>query len=294
MMSEASPRKPDPLVIARWRRRVQAPPWLHEEIGRRMAERLDWIKRTPRTWCDWFASTDGAAAEVSRRYPQAARMVVEPTAFEPSTGGSPERGLPNWLSRWWKRSEEPGYDPSSVPAGSAELIWSNMNLHFSTDPALDMAAWHRALRPDGFVMFSCFGPDTLRELRSIYRELGWGPVTVDFADMHDLGDMLVTSGFADPVMDMEHLTLRWPSAKAMLTELRTLGANASIARFDGLRTPGWQLGLEHAIESRADAGQCTQTFEIVYGHAFKVGSGVPLATESSIALDDMRALLRRR
>ena len=48
--------------------------------------------------------------------------------------------------------------------------------------------------------------------------------------MHDLGDALLASGFADPVMDMEPLTLTWPDAPALLAELSALGGNASAAR----------------------------------------------------------------
>lgn len=288
MMSETAPGAPDPHAVAHWRRRQQAAPWLHAEVGRRMAERLEWIKRSPQAWCDWGTVTDGAAAIVAQHYPRAERIAVEPGA----PASSPDGTRRPWLARWLSRRDAPPRAPDDVPAAAADLLWSNMNLHFAPDPAAQMRAWHRVLRQEGFVMFSCFGPDTLRELRAVYREAGWGPVTVNFADMHDLGDQLVASGFADPVMDMEHLTLSWPTPQALLAELRTLGGNASAQRFAGLRTPRWRERLETALASRQEG--CSLTFEIVYGHAFKVGSGVPLAAESAIGLDDMRALLRGR
>ena len=42
--------------------------------------------------------------------------------------------------------------------------------------------------------------------------------------MHDLGDMLVHAGFADPVMDQETLTLQLGDAEALLAELRSSAA----------------------------------------------------------------------
>ena len=102
-------------------------------------------------------------------------------------------------------------------------------------------------------MFSTFGPDTLAELRALYRELGWAAPAQAFVDMHDLGDMLVHAGFADPVMDQEHLTLHWPGPRELLAELRSLGGNLNPARHRGLRTPRWRSRLEAALRERADA-----------------------------------------
>ena len=131
-----------------------------------------------------------------------------------------------------------------MPEQSAELLWANMMLQWVADPPSAFARWHRALVVDGFVMFSCVGPDTLRELREVYAELGLGPATPAFVDMHDLGDMLVHAGFADPVMDMERLTLTWDTPAALLAELRSLGRNTHAARHAGLRTPRWKSALQ--------------------------------------------------
>ena len=60
--------------------------------------------------------------------------------------------------------------------GSAQLVWANMMLHAARDPAALVARWQRALAVDGFLMFSCLGPDTLRELRAAYAAMGWPPI----------------------------------------------------------------------------------------------------------------------
>jgi len=153
--------------------------------------------------------------------------------------------------------------------------------------------WFRLLAVDGFVMFSCLGPGTLRELRALYERLGWPAPTPDFIDMHDLGDMLVRAGFADPVMDQETLTLRWDSAEALLAELRGLGGNAAPDRMPGLRSPRWRRRLVRELDSLQDAdGKLSLSFEIAYGHAFKAAPRLKVAEAAVLSLEDMRTMLR--
>jgi malonyl-CoA O-methyltransferase len=111
--------------------------------------------------------------------------------------------------------------------------------------------------------------------------------------MHDLGDMLVAAGFADPVLDQETLTLSWAGAEALLAELRQLGGNAAPDRFAGLRTPAWRRRLVAALEARAGAdGRISLSFEIAYGHGFKAAPRLQ-GGEVAVSLDDMRAMVRR-
>jgi malonyl-CoA O-methyltransferase len=168
-----------------------------------------------------------------------------------------------------------------------------MMLHGQPDPQAVMSQWHRALAVDGFLMFSTLGPGTLESLQTLYREQGWRRPFAAFVDMHDLGDMLVQAGFADPVMDQEQITLSWPSAEALLAELRSLGGNVDPTRHPGLRTPRWRMGLLDALARTADAsGRIALTFELVYGHAFKPAPRPRLAEHTSVPLDDMRAMVR--
>jgi malonyl-CoA O-methyltransferase len=157
-----------------------------------------------------------------------------------------------------------------------------------------MARWHALLDVDGVAVFSCLGPDTLRELRALYAASGWPAPTPTFIDMHDLGDMLVFAGFADPVLDQETLNLRWKNGEALLAELRQLGGNTSPERCRGLRTPRWRRRLLDALAERADAdGSIGLSVEVAYGHGFKpaprLGTGGPVA----VSLDEMRAMVRR-
>jgi malonyl-CoA O-methyltransferase len=177
-----------------------------------------------------------------------------------------------------------------------DMLWSNMGLHWQGDLAPLLARWHACLRVDGFLMFSCFGPDTLSRWRARHLELGWGPPARDFVDMHDLGDALVHAGFADPVMDMESVRLSWASVPDMLAELRTLGRNAAPTRFAGLRTPAWRRRLDEELADRLTGpdGRVSLDFEIVYGHAFRPQPRVRVQAQTSVALEDMRRMVRRR
>jgi malonyl-CoA O-methyltransferase len=199
-----------------------------------------------------------------------------------------------WSPRRWAGRETVVVEEAAVAAASAQLLWANMMLHAASDPPAVMGRWRRALAVDGFLMFSCFGPDTLAELRALYGAAGWPPPGIEFTDMHDIGDALVQAGFADPVMDQEHLTLTWASPGALLAELRMLGSNTHPARWTALRTPRWRARLEGAIAERLAApdGRIAMTFEIIYGHAFNPAPRARVAERTEVSLDAMRAMVR--
>ena len=177
-----------------------------------------------------------------------------------------------------------------------DLLWANMALHMSADPQALIAHWHSLVQTDGFLMFSCLGPDTLRELRDLFARQGWPAPAHEFTDMHDWGDMLVQAGFAEPVMDMERINLSFSSPETLLAELRGLGRNLHPGRFAGLRGRTWQAALHQAIAAGlSDSGQNGRlrlAFEIIYGHAFKPAARMAVQPQTQISLEQMRASLR--
>ncbi|HEV8689009.1 MAG TPA: biotin synthase [Ideonella sp.] len=279
------------LALARLARATEAP-WLHEEAARRMGERLDWIKRQPGTVIDWSDAAGGSAAVLTAAYPRAQHWHLRMDA-----AGVAARQAP---TPWWRRlSGAPvvrSVTADAVEPGTTELVWSNMRLHFEPDPLPMLQAWHRALAPDGFLMFSTLGPGSFGSLRAIYARAGWGPPHAPFVDMHDLGDMLVTTGFAEPVMDQETLTLSYASPETLLGELRHLGANLAPGRFAGLRTAQWRRRLEEQLLENATEtdGRLLLQVELVYGHAFRAADAGPrVDAETQIGLDAMKLMLRQ-
>jgi malonyl-CoA O-methyltransferase len=175
-----------------------------------------------------------------------------------------------------------------------DMVWANMALHSTQLPQALLKRWHRALRVDGFLMFSCLGPDSLKELRNAYGLLGWPEPAHAFTDMHDWGDMLVQAGFAEPVMDMERITLSYSSGAALLADLRLWGRNLSARRGIATRAKKWRTalieGLEHQMP-RSEDGRLCLTFEVIYGHAHKGQPRVPVGAASAVSLQDMRQML---
>jgi malonyl-CoA O-methyltransferase len=296
---------PDPQALRRQARRLAAqadPGWLNQEVGKRLADKLDWIKLTPESWLDWSAHLGASSAAVQARYPQARRWVVEPDAAlrERSVQTLAAQAKPGWRTLW--RTEVPQvWLPEQLATqapwrdAGVQMLWANMVLHTHGDlPAL-MSQWQRQLAVGGFLMCSGLGPDTARELRALYASLGWSRPTIDFIDMHDLGDALVQAGFADPVMDMEKLTLTWETPEAMLDELRAWGGNVAWARHAGLRTPRWRARLRDALGAhlRRPDGRLGLTIELVYGHAIKPEPRPKVAAETRVSLQDMQRMVRR-
>ncbi|HEY4663594.1 MAG TPA: biotin synthase [Comamonas sp.] len=295
-MSENLPPTIDPIAAARWQRAAPAQsPWLHEEVGRRMEDRLQWICRTPKSWCDWQPVRGGMQthALIAQRYPQAQAYVVE---TEPRMQAVAQQ---TWGKAWWSPSRWTGNKTFvEIPApGSMEMLWANMLLHHQAQPQQMLKAWHEALAVDGFVMFSCLGPDTVKELRDLYARMGWPAAGHSYTDMHDWGDMLVQAGFAEPVMDMETITLTFATPERLLQELRELGCNLHPQRFAGLRGKAWLKQLHAAMNEylRVDSseGQLAVTFELVYGHAFKPAPRVAVESESAVSLEQMRSMLKK-
>jgi malonyl-CoA O-methyltransferase len=290
-MADAAPPTIDPVAAAHWDRVAPArSPWLHEEVGRRMEDRLQWIRLEPKVWAHWEPLRGGLEAHslLERRYPQSECVVIE---------SRPERAqvaAQRMVRPWWRRLTGPALSLGAGRDGGVQMLWSNMSLHMSAQPQPLIARWHDLLAVDGFLMFSCLGPDTLRELRALYGALGWPPPAHEFTDMHDWGDMLVHAGFAEPVMDMERITLTWETPARLLQELRELGANLHRGRFRALRGRRWREVLEREL-ARSLAGpdgRLALTFEIIYGHALKPAPRVRVSEHSEVSLEDMRSLLK--
>ena len=199
---------------------------------------------------------------------------------------------------WWSPARwSAGRPRFGLPQeGGVQMLWANMALHMASDPQALIAQWHRALSVDGYLMFSCLGPDTAKELHAVYAALGWPPAGHAFTDMHDWGDMLVQAGFAEPVMDMERIRLTFATPQRLLQELAELGCNLHPQRFPALRGRHWRRRLHEVLQDKLgepdEGGQLALTFEIIYGHAYKPKPRVRVSASSAVSLEDMRAMLR--
>jgi malonyl-CoA O-methyltransferase len=226
------------------------------EVAARMLERLDYVKLAPRRILDAGSGAAREARSLERRY-RGAHLI----ALDAACAALPRTG-------WRQKIFGTGTiavcaDMERLPFAEASftLAWSNMALHWVSEPLAALRELERVLAPEGLLMFSTLGPDSLKELRAAA-----GAARVhEFADTHDLGDMLVAAGFAAPVMDMEMLQVDYASGAQLLAELRASGlTSARRDRPRGLAGARFRNGLERAL-----AGPRRFTYEVIYGHAWK-------------------------
>jgi malonyl-CoA O-methyltransferase len=263
---------------------------LLREVGLRLLSRLDVIRLQPRAILDVGAGLGRLRAALGQRYPQAQWTGVE-LATPLAQAGRAEQLADFGLARLWRAA--PRWivaDGARLPLadGCADLVVSNLMLHWHPAPHTVFPEWKRVLRVDGLLMFSCFGPDTLAELRAAVAECLPAARPMPFVDMHDFGDMLVASGFATPVMDVERLTLTFASPGELLAEVRALGANPRDDRAPGLPSGAAARALAAALERRRSAdGRIALSFEVAFGHAWKPAPRTVGTT--SVSLDALRA-----
>jgi malonyl-CoA O-methyltransferase len=249
--------------------------FLRREVATRMHERLDLIRLDAKRVLDAGCGDGADLSTLQQRFPQAQIIGID-AAHGPLRAAQSRASahLPVW-QRWLGRA--PGLNLAAanfaqLPLANNSLdgLWSNLALHWHPQPDRVFAEWQRVLRVQGLLMFSCFGPDTLQQLRHALQRAGLAHSVLPFVDMHDLGDMLLENGFAAPVMDMEKITVTWGDLAKLLLDVRALGGNPLQTRQRGLRgRVVWQK-LHAALGQWQNAdGLLPLSFEIIYGHAFK-------------------------
>lgn len=243
---------------------------MQREVCTRMLERLDYIRMKPARVLDVGSGTGWGTRQLGQRYPSAhvVAMDIAMGMLQAARG----------TSGWWRKlfaANSPRYlcaDVEALPlaAQSVDLVWSNLAVQWCNDLPATFVELQRVLKPEGLLMFSTFGPDTLKELRMAFSGVDNHNHVNRFADMHDIGDMLLAAGFAEPVMDMEYITLTYQDVRSLMNDLRAIGAhNATSGRAAGMMgKSAWHKVLENYERLRRE-GKLPATYEIVYGHAWK-------------------------
>ncbi|MBI3523389.1 MAG: methyltransferase domain-containing protein [Betaproteobacteria bacterium] len=261
---------------------------LARETGTRMAERLDYVKIAPARIADIGCATGDGIRELQRRYPKALPLAID--FARPMLYATQARTPLLWrITRRAARLVNADVRALPLAPGSLGLIWSNLMLHWLSDPLPALRELQRTLEVGGLLMFAMLGPDTLKELRAACRAAGIAEDALPlrrFHDMHDIGDMLLAAGFADPVMDMEMLTLTYASPRGLLTDQRHLGV--SNALLGHLPWRDWRRVFKtYAAQYRQQ--RVPASFEIVYGHAWKTQPSIIAAPRMT---EDGRAIIR--
>jgi len=243
---------------------------LQREVCMRMLEKLDYIKLKPARLLDVGSGTGWGTRQLGERYPKA-----DVTAIDIAIGMLQHaRGTASWWKKIFEGKRESflcaDVEALPVAGNSVEMVWSNLALQWCNDLPATFVELNRVLKVEGLLMFSSFGVDTLKELRIAFSDVDGYSHLNRFADMHDIGDMLVAAGFAAPVMEMEKITLTYEDVRAVMQDLKSIGAhNATAGRAPGMMGKAtWQRVTENYEKLRRD-GKLPATFEIIYGHAWK-------------------------
>ena len=281
---------PDEMASQRW---LSAPDLmvsssvLHHEVAKRMAQRMKAFRLLPQAGLDWHPSLGGVLArEVFREEGLSVQWKIREA--NPHRFATLKRRSDPWW-RWRSRLQ-------SAPDGAEfDLVWSNLGLHLTHEPHRWLKAWQEALKPNGWVIFSCFGPDTLKELSELHASQGWPKACQDWMDMHDWGDALLKNGWKDPVMDVERLTLTYQRPDDLIADMRAWGRNLHPDRFASCRSSKWLSGYKNALSERIESApdRCFRlTFEVIHGHAIRSDRVKTASGVQTIELSALREQLK--
>jgi malonyl-CoA O-methyltransferase len=259
---------------------------LQREVCDRMLERLHLVTLKPECVVDVGAGTGWGVQGLLKHYPSSRIIALDISSA--MLKQSKQKG------GWFRKPGLVCGDAESIPMADAsvDIVFSSLMLQWC-DAEKVFEEFHRILKPGGMLMFSTFGPDTLKELRYSWKQVDDKIHVNDFVDMHDLGDALLAKGFAEPVMDMDLMTLTYNDAKEVMMDLKNIGANTPMKNENrGLLTPRKFQRVLDAYESFRKEGVVPASYEIVYGHAWKsekVASKKIEPKEISVSLEKFKS-----
>ncbi len=230
--------------------------FLHAEIRRRMLEQLQWVRLDPVLIIDAGCGRGDARAELKRRFPGGRVLGLDSSS--------------NMLRLGEGRRVCGDLQQIPLADGCAQLLFSNLALHWCPAIGAALAEFLRVLDSPGLLFFSLFGPDTLKELRAARRRAGFDDQPETLLDMHHLGDALLRAGFADPVMSAERFSVPYPNFSSLEEDLRRMGASrAMMPEAAGLARRDRRRVVAEAFDAmRDDQGEIPVSIEVVYGQAW--------------------------
>lgn len=291
-------REIDPAVVARSfgsaSRTYDAAATLQALVRDELLSRLELLRAPPCAMLDLGAGTGVAAVEMKRRYRNAVVTAADIAA--------PMLQVARGRSRFWRPIRCVEADAQSLPFEDAsfDVVFTSLMLQWLQPPDVALQEIRRVLKPGGLLLASSFGPETLQELRSAWSAADDGVHVNEFIDMHDLGSALSRAGFTEPVLDVDRHRRHYPDARALMHELKAIGAhNLSPRRARGLTGRQAFQKMNSAYESMRQAEGLPATWQVVYAVAWAAHETTPAAGlnafgEVRINADSLRGSLRRR
>ena len=245
---------------------------LQKNVREEMLDRLGLVNIAPETILDAGCGTGHGSFALQRRFPQAHIISLDLAMGMLQQTYAQQPALQRWMAKLTGKKSLLCADIEALPLvdHSVDMVWSNLAIQWCNNLDQAFAEIKRVLKPNGLVMFSTFGPDTLKELRIASAQDDATTHVSRFIDMHDIGDAMTRAGFSAPVLDVEHFTLTYDDVKSVMRDLKSIGAhNATAGRARGLVGKGFLQQLAARYEQfRQQDGKLPATFEVVYGHAW--------------------------
>jgi malonyl-CoA O-methyltransferase len=248
---------------------------LEREVADELLDRLAGVRVEPARVADLGCGTGYAAHRLQRMYRRAEVLAID---FAPAMAARA-------AGSGWR----PGRRPLGVcadacrlplPDQSVDVVFSSLALQWIGDLAALFTEIRRVLTPEGVLMFSTLGPDSLFELRAAWAAADDGVHVSTFLDMHDIGDAALRAGLTDPVMDVDRVQREYPDVRSLMRSLKAAGAqNAARGRRRALTGRTRLARAEAAYPERDPDGRIRATWEIAYGHAW--GAATPRAGSGS-------------
>ena len=262
---------------------------LEHEVASRLFGRLMHQRRTPARIADLGAGPGNETSELKKRYRKAEVIALD---ISLSMCRLARRQSGRWLP---VRPVCANFSSLPLANGSVDLIFSNLALQWSPDFRGLTSELRRVLRPDGLLVFSTVGPNSLPELKTACAAVRGLPAAPTLPDMHDLGDALLAAGFSQPVVDSESITMEYRELDLLLRDLAATGPSAQFGT-SGLSGEA-KNGIFRAYEAFRRNGVYPATWEILYGAGFGPGEGQaiksPKGDTAAFSVEHLRKSLRR-
>ena len=230
--------------------------FLQNEIASRLAEKLKVISIKPQTIIDLGSGTGLLSNKTAEIFPNANLICVD---FAQQSLLKNSQNLKVCANTY----ELP------FASNSVDFIVSNLMMQWCSDLKALFNECFRVLKPEGLILFTTFGPDTLKELKRSWSAVDNSTHVNNFIDMHDIGDQMLQSGFQSPIMEMENITLTYEKALDLMHDLKSIGAQNVGNRSKALTGKTKFKKMIEMYESYRTDGKLPATYEVIYGHAWK-------------------------
>lgn len=260
---------------------------LQHAVEARLLESLEYLddpalqRPPPQRVLDLGCGTGRASAAMQKRWPKAEVVSLDLALPMLRQARAASRRSPTgWLANPFGRTpQQVCADARTLPLaeGSVDVLFSNLCLQWVEDLDAVFAQFRRVLKPQGLLLISTFGPETLWELRSAFSQADAAPHVSPFVDIAGFGDALVRAGFHQPVVDREEDITHYPDLPALMHELRAIGAtNALASRRATLTGRSRFAAAAAAYEAQRGPGGLPATWETISALAWAPEAGTPI------------------